>query len=324
MLRRTVNVAMVVFLLLSVVLVASVAAEVSGPDAPMVPTGEWTELLPGQLHWYAFTYDFDEDDTDEPVVIRLYAEPYESTVLTVRNQEQIKLWKDEGEEEHFGCCTNVDRDRDHDGQSDYMEWGGILTESGTYYVVVETAEGKDETAYYRMVLDGPNISLPMAAAEPAVAPAEEPLVAEVPTAEQVPIEVAGLEGTSPFFAMQPTSNWIKLDEGGEHWYVFEYDDDDDWTIPAKVKLLMEPSEGAILSLHNGQQARIWEQDGELVHFGCCTMVDEDENDDGVLDYAMWAGDLGSSGRYYIVVKHAENIDGPVFYQFTLTGDGIQF
>lgn len=320
MLRRTINATMVLFLLLSTFLAGGVVvAQVSGPDAPMVPTGEWTEILPGQLHWYAFNYDFDED-VDQPVVIRLYEEPYESAVLTLRNAEEVKLWQEEGETEHFGCCTNVDRDRDHDGQSDYMQWAGMLGESGTYYIVVETAKGVTEPAYYRFVLEGENVTLPMATA----APVAEPAMVEVPTAAEAPTEFQGMEGTSPFFAMQPTESWIKLDEGAEHWYVFDFDYDEDWTNPAKVKLLMEPTEGAILSLHNGEQARIWEQDGELIHFGCCTMVDDDEDDNGVLDYAMWAGDLGSSGRYYIVVKHAENIDGPVFYQFELTGDGVSF
>lgn len=321
MLRRTINAAMVSFLLLSALLAAGVVvAQESGPNAPLAPTGEWTRITPGELQWYAFQFDYDED-VDEPVVIRLYAEPYESTVLTVRNQEQIKLWMDEGEHEHIGCCTNVDRDRNHDGKMDYMQWAGALKESGTYYIVVETAEGLNEPAYYRFVVEGKNLSMLEAAAEPA-APA--PAVASVPAPEEAPVEFEGMQGTSPFFAMQPVGTWVKLEEGAEHWYAFDFDFDEDWDIPAQVKLYTEPGEGAILSLHNREQARTWELDGDLTHFGCCTMVDEDKNDDGIKDYAMWSGQLRSSGRYYIVVKHAENIDGPVFYRFDLTGDGLRF
>ena len=326
MLRRTINALMAVVLLASALLAAGVVlAQESGPNAPLAPTGEWTRITPGELQWYAFQFDYDED-VDEPVVIRLYAEPYESTVLTVRNQDQIKLWMDEGETEHIGCCTNVDRDANHDGKMDYMQWAGALRESGTYYIVAETAKGVTEPAYYRFVVEGKNLSMLEAAEAAAVeaAAAPEPVMASVPAAEEAPIAFEGMQGSSPFFAMQPVDTWVELKEGQLHWYAFDFDFDEDWTIPAQVKLYAEPGGGAILTLVNAEQARTWELDGELTHFGCCTNVDEDKNDDGVMDYAVWEGQLRSSGRYYIVVEHAKNIDGPVFYRFDMTGEGLRF
>jgi hypothetical protein len=52
--------------------------------------------MPDAKHWYVFDFDYDED-IQKPVGIRLYGEPYENVVLSVRNAEQADLWRKEGE-----------------------------------------------------------------------------------------------------------------------------------------------------------------------------------------------------------------------------------
>lgn len=39
-------------------------------------------------------------------------------------------------------------------------------------------------------------------------------------------------------------------------------------------------------------------------------------------YAVWAGAIGASGTYYILVRRAANANGPAQYRFTLSGNGI--
>ena len=310
----------------------------SAPDYALVPTGALTELPPQKYHWYAFDFDFDEKVT-EPVTVRLYAEPFGSTTLTVRNAEQAQLWKDEGEHAHFGCCTTVDVDRDLDGLSDYSVWSGSLRESGRYFIVLELAEGETMPAYYRFTISGENLAFPpsfdAAVAAAAINPQPEPPMPEA-VGEAMP--AASLEGTGPDFAMAPNSEWHSLDAGGYHWYKFTFDESGDRTQPAMIRFLTEPTDGAILTVRNGRQAEIWRQEGKHEHFGCCVpeevtkkaLNDDDEEEYGAgteivkMDYATWSADLTESGVYYLVVEHAENLSEPAFYRIDISGDGLEF
>lgn len=39
-------------------------------------------------------------------------------------------------------------------------------------------------------------------------------------------------------------------------------------------------------------------------------------------YAMWAGSMGASGLYYILVRRPANANGAAQYRFTINGDGL--
>lgn len=332
MLRRIFGVAMVT--LMVVATFSSLAlAGVSGPDSPMAPTDDYIPIADGELHWYAFNYDFDKD-ADTPMEIKLYADQIEDVVLTVHDQDQIDLWVRDGEQAHFGCCTVVDQDKDNDGMNDHALWSGMLETSGTYYILVETAEGAEGPVFYRFDVTGENFTMlgdetaaAMTMADATIttdaAPEAmpEPVVMTVEAKE--PMIVEGLTGSSPFFALSPTTDWVSLEPGAEHWYVFDYDWDDGWDVMPEVRLETTAINDVLLTLHNGQQARDWELGEDLEHFGCCTVVDEDDNDDAVADYALWSGELRSSGRYYIVVDAPDYMDENVLYRFELSGEGIQ-
>ena len=147
----------------------TVSAELlgTGPDFAMSPDGEWTPLENGQYHWYKFTFDQSEDWT-EPVTIRLFSEPADTAILTVRNGEQANLWRNDGEHKHFGCCSRpefttqveTDDEDEEDGmieetaQLDHAVWSGDLTASGVYYLVVEHARDSVEPAFYRFDIVG--------------------------------------------------------------------------------------------------------------------------------------------------------------------------
>jgi hypothetical protein len=314
----------IIVLVLTVILlwagpVAAQAPQGTGPDEPLIPTGQWTEIESGDYHWYAFHFDYDADRVADPIEIRLYAEPYDIATLTVRNEEQADLWRADGEQAHFGCCTMVDEDKDEDGKADYAIWAGTLRSSGTYYIVVEHARNVSEPVAYRFTMSGRGFSFPTAA--PAPAPAAAAPVVTAPT----PITLAGLNGTGPDYALAPTGETTLIKEGEYHWYAFKFDYDEDAVMtPVEIRFYDWPADGATLTVRNAAQAEQWRQEGEQEHFGCCTLVEEDADDDGIADYAVWAGNLRESGTYYIVVEHAKNMHEPVTYHFELTGDGVSY
>lgn len=134
----------------------------TNPDSAMSLTDAWTSVEEEQYHWYGFTYD--DDETHGAVEIRVYADPEESVAVTVRNEDQARLWEQEGEHEHFGCCTaayvKVDEDEDEDGEKKlpYMLWKADDLASGQYYIVIGVPEGKEGPAMYRIEMSGEGVS----------------------------------------------------------------------------------------------------------------------------------------------------------------------
>lgn len=118
-----------------------------GPDSALAIDGEWRELVAGAEHWYTFDFDYD-DEMDEAIQIGMFVEPDESALFTVRTPENITLWRNEGEVEFVGCCSENEV-----GVGD-VSWAGKFAESGSYFVVVEHDDASPETAYYRLLIDG--------------------------------------------------------------------------------------------------------------------------------------------------------------------------
>lgn len=296
----------------------------TGPDYPMMPTGEWMEISSGEYQWFAFAYDFDEDF--EPIEIRMYAEPTEGAILTVRNAEQANLWREDGTHEHIGCCTVQVLDKnadDDDVETPYAVWAGTLDSSGIYYLVVEHAKNLAEPVSYRFEFAGAEgVAMP---AELYATVAEAPVTEPEVLVEEMAIEVETIE-SGPDFAMRPTGEWVSLEEGAYHWYAFDYDFDEDFD-PFEVRIYTEPENGAVLTIRNAEQAQEWREDGTHEHIGCCTVqvLGKDADDEDIeTPYAVWAGTLGSSGTYYIVIENAEGVSGPVYYMFTIEGEGISY
>jgi hypothetical protein len=297
-------------------------------------------LNPNEYDWYVFHFDYEDDNLNQPIEIKMLAEPYNGATLTIRNQAQIDKWIRDGEHLHFGCTTMVNEDANFDGFADYSQWAGTLRESGDYFLVVEHARDVTVPANYQFTITGDDISFPaqaMPVAAEEVASEMTSATAEVePTA--APMAVAELLGTGPDFAMAPNGEWTPLQSGQYHWYKFTYDESDDWVEPVTIRLYTEPLDGAILTVRNGEQANLWRHDGEHHHFGCCTRpefttqveTDDEDEEDGMieetaqLDYATWSADLDSSGDYYLVVEHTKNSAEPAFYRFDIVGQGLDF
>jgi hypothetical protein len=276
-------------------------AEGEGPDFAVPVTEEWTTLAEGAHHWYDFTYDSDPDYG--PLIIRVFADPAEAAVVTVRNEDQARLWEEEGEEEHFGCCTAVFIDEEDDEKEGFMQWAADDLASGHYYIVVGKDEGFSGDIAYRIEVEGEGfISEPVAAAAEAMMPADE-------------------QGSGPALAMQITDEEMMLEAGQHQWFAFTYDYDEDH-IPLMIRVFADPAEAAVVTVRNADQARLWEQEGEHEHFGCCTAVFIDEEDDEKEGFMQWTADDLASGQYYIVVGLAEGMESPATYHLEITGEGV--
>jgi hypothetical protein len=224
-------------------------------------------------------------------------------VVTVRNEDQARLWEEEGEEEHFGCCTAVFIDEEDDEKEGFMQWAADDLASGHYYIVVGKDEGFSGDIAYRIEVEGEGfISEPVAAAAEAMMPADE-------------------QGSGPALAMQITDEEMMLEAGQHQWFAFTYDYDEDH-IPLMIRVFADPAEAAVVTVRNADQARLWEQEGEHEHFGCCTAVFIDEEDDEKEGFMQWTADDLASGQYYIVVGLAEGMESPATYHLEITGEGV--
>lgn len=294
----------------------------TGPDFAMSPTDEWRELKSGEYQWFKFHFGYDEARANQNIEVRLYSEPNQGAILTIRNEAQANLWRKDGKHEWFGCAMPFDQDRNSDGNPDFGLWSGQLGISGDYYLVVEHGKQIKEPVYYRMVISGEGVSYPTVAV-PVVK--EEPVVKPVVVTQPVVDEEIALMGTGPDFAMKPTGEWHTINSGETQWYAFRFAYDEKLANePIEIRITSEPFDAAVLTVHNEQQAELWRRDGKLEHFGCCTLFDQDKDNDGKPDFALWSGKLTVSGTYYIVVERAPNITGPVRYQFTVSGNGVSF
>jgi hypothetical protein len=320
------------------------------PFFAMPISEEWTDLNPGAQHWYAFTYDFDE--TYGPLEVLVYASPPQSAVVTIRNEDQARLWTQDGTEKHVGCCTNVNIDNkvyDDEGEdfdvdkfygdktvdAPFMRWAANNLASGKYYIVVSPAAGMTEDISYRLEVLGEGVFSEQAMVEPAAEPAAT-LPAAAPAIEAA--TQAARAGESPALAMPITTEWMSVEADAPHWYAFTYDADDTYG-PLDLRVYAEPAKSAVVTVRNEDQARLWAQTGEHAHFGCCTNLNIDnkvydnEGEDFDVDkfygdetvrapYMRWAADDLASGQYYIVVALAEGEQGPAMYRLELSGEGV--
>jgi hypothetical protein len=83
------------------------APVVSSPEQPLAYSDQWVDIQPGEWHWYAFKYDFDDSGDEEqgPATIRLDVNPVDGATLTLVNREQVRDWKDGEKLEGFGAAT---------------------------------------------------------------------------------------------------------------------------------------------------------------------------------------------------------------------------
>lgn len=184
-----------------------------------------------------------------------------------------------------------------------------------------------------------------------------------PTPTPIPTQAPAPAPSTPATPLKHTDDWVQIQPGEYHWYAFKYDYDEN-NRPFEIRFHTRPWNGIELLLVDGEQVRVWQQGGKLEHFGAATpafsLAEEevDKNayckakptaqecaapgrgdkcepgtDDGdcfLLDvfqsrgYGQWAGALGASGTYYVLVRRNSRASGPAEYRFTVSGDGVAF
>jgi dipeptidyl aminopeptidase/acylaminoacyl peptidase len=152
--------AVVVLLAGSVSATVAAAAGGTGPDDALVPSDEWQPLNVKESHWYAFEYAGDGSQ----IQIRLEVEPLESAVFEVWTPGEIERWGLGLEAEPIG------RGSADPSAAGVLLWSGNFYDTGTYYVVVEHAEGQPGTSYYLLTVSGDGVSLPESTGATAPAP----------------------------------------------------------------------------------------------------------------------------------------------------------
>ena len=81
----------------------------SSPEQPLSYGNNWVAMQPGEWHWYAFKYDFDDsgDSRQAPSNIRLDMKPGASATLLLLNSDQVRAWEHGEKLQGFGEATPV-------------------------------------------------------------------------------------------------------------------------------------------------------------------------------------------------------------------------
>lgn len=83
----------------------------SSPEQPLAYGDGWVAMQPGDWHWYAFKYDFDDsgDSPQAPSSIRLDTKPGAGATLLLLNGDQVRAWEHGEKLQGFGEATPVIR-----------------------------------------------------------------------------------------------------------------------------------------------------------------------------------------------------------------------
>ena len=120
-------------------------------------------------------------------------------------------------------------------------------------------------------------------------------------------------GSGPDDALVPNGDWQSLDAGESHWYAFQYAGDGS---QIRLRLQVEPVEGAIFSVWTPEGIRQWRAGSEVEPIG---RGSPQPSSGGEL---VWSGHFGTPGTYYAVVEHAGSQPGTTYYLLEVDGGGV--
>ncbi len=149
-LRRTSSAlsVIVIAILLGLTLAPAASAYEWGVDTASSPSDTWQSLSAGESRWYAFEYRGDGSE----IQVNLQATPVGSTGFVVWTPGQIRRWTTSRRLEPIG------RGGEDPFVEDRLTWAGSFPEAGTYYVVVEQADGFTGQSWYLLEIEGQGVS----------------------------------------------------------------------------------------------------------------------------------------------------------------------
>lgn len=322
-------------LMMVVVLVSLLA----GPAVVLADTdGGWTELKPGEQHWYAVDYrghhEFEEADEEEgeeaeaifvqsEIQVSMDVEPDGGAVFGLITPDEIRAWEAGEDLESCGCGT------ENEFEAGDLFWSGSFSQPGTYYVLVQYAAAGTDPVYYTLSIGGEDVAVTGTpeATSTADAAAADASSAGAESAAAKPVAEAG---TGPGDALTPGDEAVLLPVGETLWYAFDYhghhefpeadgDDEEDKEpvfVATQVEIWLdaEPDEGAAFSIWNQDQIRLWVAGEEFEPVGQGTKNEFEAGD------LFWAGSFPSAGRYYIVVE--QQGPEPVSLLLNISGEDV--
>ncbi len=143
---------------------ATAVAAGYSPETALAPTVGWTTVQPGESHWYAFNYDYtdnDDNDSAKQAIATLEMATPGSVGFVVQTMERLGPWTDSDDDPGVvGASSPLYLGTDDDNDSVYSDvrvaWAGSSKASGTYYIIVEGNGG------YRLTVDGETVYFPEA------------------------------------------------------------------------------------------------------------------------------------------------------------------
>lgn len=330
-----------------------------GPDTALTPSGDWTVLEPGEIRWYTFHYDYDQE-TDEATdsVVRLEVAETDSASFEVWTPRNVRQWiNQEDDWDPTGAGTKLSDVTDEDADDKILVWANRGSVSETFYVIVKNE--RSQSTHVKLTIRGKDVSFPsqlveavpveqMVASEHVEAvetvtasPVEvAPVVATNAAAEAVVTEPQSVElaltvtgGTGPDDALAMSADTGELAPGESRWYRFKYDDgrveSDDTPETAQVRLRMEEIGCMAFEIWTPRNIQQWinnEDDWEPVGGG--TVLDYDandgEDDDGKRDEStlVWLGSSTAPETFYVIVENVGN--SSCSYSLTIQGPTVSF
>jgi TolB protein len=119
-----------------------------GVDTATTPPADWVSLPAGESPWYAFDYAGDGSE----IQVNLQAVPAGSIDFIVWTPGQIEKWAVSRRLEPIG------RGGDDPFVEGGLTWSGSFPEAGTYYVVVEQADGFTGESWYLLEIEGQSVT----------------------------------------------------------------------------------------------------------------------------------------------------------------------
>lgn len=159
-----------------------------GVNTATTPPVDWVSLPANESPWYAFDYTGDGSE----IQVDLQAVPAGSIDFVVWTPGQIENWEVSRRLEPIG------RGGDDPFVEGGLTWSGSFPEAGTYYVVVEQADGFTGDSWYFLEIEGQSVTFSAPAARETASAATSVAAGQATQAAPKSALVSDLEGTLVF------------------------------------------------------------------------------------------------------------------------------
>lgn len=118
----------------------------------------WVTIQPGEQHWYAFGYAFDDssDSQQTDALIKFTTNPPGGAKLVLLNREQMRDYQAGNGLKTFGAATT---ENVIDSSGRYAQWSGKIDSSGTYYILIRYNPRVSGPVQYKLNAQGDGLAM---------------------------------------------------------------------------------------------------------------------------------------------------------------------